>query len=203
MVQGLSPGGARALDALERHGLLLLSDARLPSLVALVAGAPVKGSWWGHAKGGAIFAAATELEDHPDVDGAKLVSGKVTLVHRRLWPALLAVAQARAPWQTKGLDAAARHLLRQVDEAEDPLRTDLVPDARPSGRLLEARLLVHTTNVHTEKGAHAKVLESWPRWARRVRVKPAGEEQQARRLLEQALSSMAAPSGGRGRLPWQ
>ena len=46
-----SPEALRALKELKRYGLLLVTDARLPSLVALVAGAPVRGSWWSHPRG--------------------------------------------------------------------------------------------------------------------------------------------------------
>ena len=38
----------QALERLEEHGLLLLQDKTLPSLVGLIAGEPVSGSWWGH-----------------------------------------------------------------------------------------------------------------------------------------------------------
>ena len=72
--------------ALARWGLLLLSDARYPSLASVIAGAPVRGSWWGHPKGRAIFNASCALER--DAEAPKLVNGKVTFVHRRLWPAL-------------------------------------------------------------------------------------------------------------------
>ena len=75
----------RARAALERWGLLLLQDPVLPSLATLIAGAPIRGSWWGHARGGDIFRVANELEQ--EVVTAKLIDGKVTFVHRRLWPA--------------------------------------------------------------------------------------------------------------------
>jgi hypothetical protein len=194
--QGLGRDARRALAALERHGLLLLTDARLPSLVALVAGGPVKGSWWGHPAGGAVFTAASELDDHPDVDAARLVSGKVTFVHRRLWPALLSAAGAREAWQTRGLDAAARRLLARVDD-EGELRA-----GGAAGRALEQRLLVHAASVHTETGAHAKVLESWPRWARRRRARALRSAEEARGRLEDAVAALVAGTGGRGALPW-
>src|SRR5881296_968583 len=104
----------RVLSILAREGLLLLSDARLPSIAGLVAKAPVRGSWWGHPAGQAIFRVSEALADHPDVVVNRLVSGKVTYVHRRLWPALLSVARARAPWQTRRLSGPARLLLKRV-----------------------------------------------------------------------------------------
>ncbi|HET8647706.1 MAG TPA: hypothetical protein VFO85_19565, partial [Vicinamibacteria bacterium] len=151
MDEGLGRPAARALRELERRGLLLVTDARLPSLVALVAGGPVRGSWWGHARGGAIFAAATQLEDHPDVALVKLVSGKSTFVHRRLWPALLGLAQAGEPWQTQGLPAPALRLWRRLQEA-GTLRGAPLRGAREGVRALEARLLAVARSVHTASG---------------------------------------------------
>src|SRR5205085_2196400 len=45
----------------------------------------------------AIFAAVNELADWPDVVRLRLVNGKVTLVHRRVWPALVRVADRFPP----------------------------------------------------------------------------------------------------------
>jgi hypothetical protein len=58
----------------------------------MVAGEPISGSWWAHPDGHAIFDAVNDLADSPDVVRTRLVGGKVTLVHRRLWPALVRLA---------------------------------------------------------------------------------------------------------------
>jgi hypothetical protein len=73
---------------------MLLQSARgpIPNVAELVVGAPIKGSWWTHAQSPAIFDVLNELADSPDVVRMKLVNGKVTLVHRRLWPALVCIA---------------------------------------------------------------------------------------------------------------
>jgi hypothetical protein len=77
----------------KKHGVVLASGAGpVPSIAAAVAGAPIRGSWWGHPAGHAIFAALSQLDDADDVRCFKLVDGKVTFVHRRLWPALVALA---------------------------------------------------------------------------------------------------------------
>jgi len=199
----LGRDGARGLALLKEHGLLLVTDPRLPSLVALLAGGPVRGSWWGHERGQAIFTAASELEDHPDVALVKLVAGKATFVHRSLWPALLAVGGAGAAWQTGGLPAAARTLRARV-EKEGTLRADrLSPAARSQTRILELRLLVHAASVHTETGAHAKALESWSHWAKRRRVRPLRSAEQGRQRLEAAAAALAAGRAARARLPWE
>ena len=77
--------------------------ARLPNVAELVAGEPISGSWWGHPQGHAIFAALQSLDDSPDVVRLRLVNGKVTLVHRRMWPALVRVADRFTPRQLAAL----------------------------------------------------------------------------------------------------
>jgi hypothetical protein len=189
---------AGVLRELERHGLLLETDAKLPSLVALVAGGPVKGSWWGHPLGHTIFATGESLFAHRDVLLVKLVSGKATWVHRRLWPALLGVARAREPWQLEGLSTEARELLASIDRDGEARATGAVALG------LETRLLARGEQAHTASGRHAKVLESWDRWAARMRpsVSPLAPEA-GRQELERVLEALNARHGGRGRLPWQ
>jgi hypothetical protein len=81
------------MAALIEHGMLLESArGPLPNVAQMIAGEPIRGSWWGHPSGPAIFEAINRLADSPDVVRTRLVNGKVTLVHRRLWPALVRVA---------------------------------------------------------------------------------------------------------------
>jgi hypothetical protein len=82
-----------ALAFVERHGVVLqAARGPVPSLAEAIAGGPIRGSWWGHPKGREIFRAAGAVGDSPDVLVCKLVDGKVTFVHRRLWPALVVLA---------------------------------------------------------------------------------------------------------------
>jgi hypothetical protein len=77
------------LAVLEDEGVLLESArGPIPNVAELVAGEPVSGSWWSHRASEEIFEAVNLLADSDDVVRLRLVSGKVTLVHRRLWPAL-------------------------------------------------------------------------------------------------------------------
>ena len=179
------------IEKLKAYGLLLLTDARLPSVASIVVGAPVKGSWWAHPAGHAIFRAAEELAEHPDILICKLVSGKVTFVHRRLWPAVAAVGSAREPWQLAGLSRAARALLDRVT------RQGEIQVSGDATRELERVLLVSSEQVHTASGAHAKVLRTWDSWAVR-RITP----QRAKQQLEQSLAALNRQFNGKGRLPW-
>ncbi len=206
-----APEGLRqTLEALRAYGIMLESDPRLPSVASLVAGEPVRGSWWGHPRGEAIFRVTRDLADRPDVLVTKLISGKVTYVHRRLWPAVFAVARASEPWQMEGLSPSANSLLDAV-RMDGELRTDNIPrtgspkaeSPAEAARELERRLLVHSEELHTSAGAHAKRLEAWDRWASRVgfserRPTPG----QAKEDLEAVLAGLNRQFGAKGRLPW-
>ncbi len=82
-----------ALAFVEQHGVVLqAARGPVPSLAEAIAGERIRGSWWGHPKGKAIFLAAEAVCESPDVLVCKLVEGKITFVHRRLWPALVKLA---------------------------------------------------------------------------------------------------------------
>jgi hypothetical protein len=181
-------------EALRRWGLLLLQDARLPSLTTLVAGELVKGSWWGHPKGHEIFRAAGALEDAAIT--ARLLDGKVTFVHRRLWAALAAVGRARAAWQLARLPAPARALLARVD-AQGRVRTRGAAAVE-----LQRRLLCAGEQVHTESGAHATELSDWTGFARARKLGRLPAPAAARAAFEQAAAALPC-TGKPPRLPWQ
>jgi hypothetical protein len=82
-----------AIAFVERHGVVLqAARGRVPSLAEAIAGEPIRGSWWGHAKGRVIFRAARAVCESPDVLVCKLIDDKVTYVHRWVWPALVKLA---------------------------------------------------------------------------------------------------------------
>ena len=95
---------ADVMTALIEHGMLLQSArGPIPNVAELVAGERIKGSWWGHPQGHAIFNILGSLDDSPDVVRLRLVNGKITLVHRRLWPALARLADRFTPKQLAAL----------------------------------------------------------------------------------------------------
>jgi hypothetical protein len=84
---------AQALDFVREQGIVLVSaNGPAPKLTEAIAGEKIKGSWWGHAKGKHIYAVLEAVSDDADVLVCRLVENKLTLVHRRLWPALAAAA---------------------------------------------------------------------------------------------------------------
>jgi hypothetical protein len=87
----MSPG--EAISFIERHGIVLASaKGPVPNLAAALVGEPIKGSWWAHPKGHQIFSTFEAIAESPDILSCRLVDGKVTYVHRRLWPALIRAA---------------------------------------------------------------------------------------------------------------
>lgn len=83
----------QALAFVRRHGVVLeAARGPVPSLADAIAGEPVGGSWWSHAKSQQIFALTRAVRDSDDVLVCRLLGGKINFVHRRLWPALVRCA---------------------------------------------------------------------------------------------------------------
>jgi hypothetical protein len=90
----------RPIAVVRRHGAMLESArGPLPNLAEIVAGEPIRGSWWGHPASHAIFDAINQVADSGEVVRLRLVNGKVTLVHRRLWAPLVRLADGFRPEQ--------------------------------------------------------------------------------------------------------
>ena len=160
--------------------------------------------------GDAIHIVNTELKEHPDVIATYLVSGKITFIHRRAWPALFGVALSGEPWQSQDLGRPARRILRLVTKQEIVRADDqsvfgaLNSAARRTGiHELEKRLLVHSTDTHTQTGTHAKTLQTWERCKEQKRFRghalPADE---ARAQLERLIDSWRVGPSVRASLPW-
>jgi len=90
---------ADALGFVERHGVVLESarHAKIPSLAEAIAGEPIRGSWWSNPNGKAIFRLTRAVRDADDVLVCRLVDDKITFAHRRVWPALVRLADRLKP----------------------------------------------------------------------------------------------------------
>lgn len=185
---------AAVLAALLERGLLLTQDRELPSVVGLVTGEVLETSWWSHPKSQRIFKVLAELADHADVLIAKLIRGKDTLIHRSLWPALMAVGCGRQPWQARNLPADSKQLLARTNRSKTP-----VPATGAASKILQLRLLVVAREVHGASGRHEVALESWSTWSERTGCKPLPSLAAACQVLEEATTRL----GGTPRdLPW-
>jgi hypothetical protein len=124
------------LDWLREQGVVMQSArGPVPSLAERVAGGPIRGSWWGHPSGHEIYRVLNEVRASPDVVAVRLIGGKITLVHRRLWPALARVAERFPPERVAALD--------EVHTASGAHRTMEIPfpDWVPAEDLSAAALL--------------------------------------------------------------
>ncbi len=161
--------------------------------------------------GDAIHMVNTHLKGHPDIISTHLVSRKVTFIHRRAWPALFGVALSGEPWQSQDLGPRARRILGHVRKKQSVRADDasifgeLSNTERRAGiRELERRLLVHSTDTHTESGTHAKTLQTWERCKKQKRF--VGHElaaDEARAQLDRLLDAWRIGPSVRATLPWQ
>lgn len=83
----------QAVAFVAAQGVVLESaQCSVPSLARAVAGEPIRGSYWAHPKANDIFLCSRAIRKSADVLVCRLLGGKVTYVHRRLWPALVRLA---------------------------------------------------------------------------------------------------------------
>src|SRR5712691_10969101 len=84
----------QALDFVRHNGLVLMSArGPVPNLVQAIAGEPIRGSWWAHPSSHTIYCLCGAVCYSGEVLVCRLVDGKVTFVHRRLWPALVRLSR--------------------------------------------------------------------------------------------------------------
>jgi hypothetical protein len=86
---------AQALVFVERYGVVCEAARRgsIPVLTEAVAGETLRGNWWSHPRSREIFAATRAVRESPQVLVCRVVDGKISFVHERLWPALVRAAK--------------------------------------------------------------------------------------------------------------
>lgn len=157
---------------LKRIGLLLLQDKKLPSVVGIIIGESLSTSWWSHPRGQEIYGCLESLDDQ--AIATNLINGKVTFVHKRFWPAVVAIGSSGEQWQKAGLGR----------------------DPKP--KEIRERLLQFAEEVHTESGRHETRLKPWADFARERGVVTIAAET-ARAEIESAAMALGSTSKS---LPW-
>ncbi len=90
---------------IEEHGILLQSArGPVPNIPELVVGEKIRGSWWAHPDHDEIFTVLNQAVIPGMVVRMRLIGGKITLVHRRLWPAIARLADQFDPEQLAVID---------------------------------------------------------------------------------------------------
>jgi hypothetical protein len=83
----------RAIDFIRYHGVVLESVKGLePSLAIRIAVGPIRGGSWDHPMSREIFALTRKIHSSNAVLICSLARGKITYIHRRLWPAFVRLA---------------------------------------------------------------------------------------------------------------
>jgi hypothetical protein len=108
-----------AMAFVKKHGVVLVSaKGPVPRLTEAIVNEPIKGSWWAHPRSHDIFAILQIVANSKDVLVCRLVNGKVTFIHRRLWPALVRVAPRFPARQIAQVHeehtTSGRHVTREV-----------------------------------------------------------------------------------------
>ena len=142
-----------AIAFVRKHGVVLGSaNGPVPKLTEAIAGEQIKGSWWAHPKSNQIFRVLQAVTDSDEVLVCRLVNGKITFVHRRLWPALVRVANQFPSSRTAQLHEehteSGRHITREVP----------FPEWVPADVLEEAK-----------KISDAQALEAFGAWLPQIR----------------------------------
>ena len=112
-----------ALRWVEAQGVVLAAaKGPAPRLIDAIAGETIAGNWWSHPRANAIYNVLTQVQASPELLVCRLLGGKVTLVHRRLWPALVRLAGRFAPAQLARVSEehtpSGRHASRQTPYPE-------------------------------------------------------------------------------------
>jgi hypothetical protein len=146
-----------ALRYIEKRGVVLESArvASVPNLANEALGDDRRENWWGHARGKEFFWLTRQIRSNPDVLVCRLVGGKVTYVHRRIWPALARLASVLG---TTRLASIREHHTRTGAHRVDrtPFRQWLPSEIRlKAGNLttLEARQLLAQVGIDTPSAA--------------------------------------------------
>ncbi|HET6545905.1 MAG TPA: hypothetical protein VFG55_04075 [Rhodanobacteraceae bacterium] len=132
-----------AISLIRSHGIVLASArGPVPRLTEAIVGEPIRGSWWAHAESHRIFAVFQEVARSPDILVCRLVNGKVTFVHRRLWAALVRIADRfpanRLAWVRQEHTAQGHHLNREL-----PFPAWVPPDVAEQARRLDEKAACH------------------------------------------------------------
>ena len=125
-----------AIAFVSQHGVVLeAASGAVPSLAGAIAGGAIRGSWWSHPRGKEIFRVTRAVRTSKQILVCRLIPGKITFVHRRLWPALVRSADHFQPEQL------ARLTEEHTDSGRHVVKAEPFPGWVPSPVLAQSRRL--------------------------------------------------------------
>lgn len=109
----------QAAAFVRKHGVVLeAATGSVPSLAEAIAGTTIRGSWWAHPRCHEIFELTRAKREARTILVCRLVDGRITYVHRRLWPSLVrAAGHFPTQWLARIHEvhtARGNHLTREV-----------------------------------------------------------------------------------------
>lgn len=116
-IRVVTPG--EGLAFIRKHGVVLESArGPVPTLVEAITGKRIRGGWWSHPDRQLIFEITRAVRGSELILVCRAVQGKVTFVHKRLWPALVRLAPHFAKQSLARLSEvhtpSGRHVVRSV-----------------------------------------------------------------------------------------
>ena len=146
----------QALRFVERHGIVLEAGrGPVPALATEVLGDGSSGSWWAHPRAREFFRLTREVRDEPRILVCRLLAGKITYIHRRLWPALVRLS--------RDIGAARLTAVREVHTASGRHAMQLTPfpswvpaDVRRQARTLDRDAALATLTASAPAAALVK-----------------------------------------------
>lgn len=198
---------------IEDYGLLLETDLKFPSIVGFVTGEKIKGTWWGHKKGHEIFSISRKIRDKDDILVVKLISGKVTYIHKRLWTDLISILIAKENWQVDKLSTDGNRALKLVERSGTIRADHLEAETRNQFKKkdfykaineIEKVLLIYCNEVHTEKGSHSRLLKTWNQFLKEKGLKLTGQSDilAAKIHIDKIVAELNAKYDSKATLPW-
>lgn len=108
-----------ALEFVREEGIVLASaKGSAPRLIEAILGEPISGNWWAHPKSSFIYNVLAAVSESEDILVCRLLGGRITLIHRRLWPALVRTAGhfdvAQLAQVREEHTPSGRHVTREV-----------------------------------------------------------------------------------------
>jgi hypothetical protein len=109
----------QAIQFIKKNGVVLASaKGSVPNLADTIANEKIKGSWWGHPKSHQIFFILEAVADSDQILVCRLIKGKRTFVHCRLWPALVRASKHLNKKQMSQISeqhtASGRHVIHEI-----------------------------------------------------------------------------------------
>lgn len=156
-----------AMSFVREQGIVLMAaHGPVPRLTDVIIRQAIRGSWWAHPDSKQIFDVLQALGESPEILVCRLVNGKLTLVHRRLWPALIKLADQFDPRQLAQVHqehtSAGHHVAHDVP----------YPQWVPEAALEEVRRISRADALGMLSSA-AGLSDSWLKAARSKKPRPA------------------------------